>query len=844
MKHTYSITGMTCGGCRSKVEKALNSIEGVTASVTLDPPTAIIQMHHHITTEELQHVLAGAGPYRIAPFDGQPHHGEVHKHHRNEHSHKPVQEEKKEHYQPAKGKYYCPMHCEGDKLYERPGNCPVCGMNLEKVPEKAVPEGKYTCPMHPEVVSDKPGSCPICGMDLVPLLADDDDDATYRDLLRKFKVAVAFTIPIFILAMGEMVPGNPINDLLSRQVSNWLQLILSLPVVFFATWMFFRRAWISFQTMKLNMFSLIGLGAAAAFIFSLIGLLFPGLFPDEFKSHYGTGHLYFEAVTVILTLVLLGQLLEAKAHSRTSGAIKELLKLSPTEATLVKEGRDSVIPIADIVKGDILRVKPGEKIPVDGIITEGSSSIDESMITGEPIPVTKKEGDKVSSGTINSTRSFLMVAERIGEETLLSQIIEMVNNASRSRAPIQKLADTISKYFVPAVIAVAVVTFIVWAVFGPEPAYVFAFANALAVLIIACPCALGLATPMSIMVGVGKGAQFGVLIKNAEAIETMNKVDVLIIDKTGTITEGRPSVEKIIALNSFSKAKLLQAAASLNQSSEHPLAEAIVKYAEQSGTTPSPVRDFEAVAGKGVIGVYDGETIGIGNKKLMDMQGVAVPEIELEAVGKEQQFGKTVSYISMAGKLAGYITITDAIKPTSRQAISELMGQGVDVVMLTGDNHNTAKAVAQQLGLHHYKADCLPEDKLKEIEKLQSEGKVVAMAGDGINDAPALAKADVGIAMGTGTDVAIESAEVTLLKGDLQGIVKAKSLSHGVMKNIRQNLFLAFIYNVVGIPIAAGILYPSFGLLLSPMIAAAAMSLSSVSVILNALRLRKIKTGK
>ncbi len=840
MTHTYSITGMTCDGCRSKVEKALNSIEGVTASVSLDPPRATLEMHHHIATEKLQHALSAAGPYRIMPHHGQPHHDADHHHHYNEHSHELQQQGKKEHHQLAKGKYYCPMHCEGDKLYDRPGNCPVCGMNLEKVPEKAAPSGKYTCPMHPEVVSDKPGPCPICGMDLVPVSADGDDDATYRDLLTKFKVAVAFTIPIFILAMGEMVPGNPINDLLSRQVSNWLQLILSLPVVFYSTWMFFERAWVSFRTMKLNMFSLIGLGAAAAFIFSLIGLLFPGLFPPEFKSHHGTVHLYFEAVTVILTLVLLGQLLEAKAHSRTSGAIRELLKLAPTEATLVREGRDSVIPIADIVKGDILRVKPGEKIPVDGAITEGSSSVDESMITGEPVPVTKREGDKVSSGTINTTKSFLMVAERIGEETLLSQIIEMVNNASRSRAPIQKLADTISKYFVPAVIAVALVTFVIWAVFGPEPAYVFAFANALAVLIIACPCALGLATPMSIMVGVGKGAQFGVLIKNAEAIEMMNKVDVLIIDKTGTITEGRPSVEKIVALNNFDGAKLLRAAGSLNQSSEHPLAEAIVKYAQQNGAAPAPVRDFEAVAGKGVTGMYEGESIGIGNKKLMEMQGVAVSDSELEAVGKEQQLGKTVSYISMAGKLAGYITITDAIKPTSRQAISELMGQGVDVVMLTGDNHNTANAVAQQLGLQHYKADCLPEDKLKEIERLQSEGKVVAMAGDGINDAPALAKSDVGIAMGTGTDVAIESSEVTLLKGDLQGIVKAKYLSHGVMKNIRQNLFLAFIYNVVGIPIASGVLYPSFGLLLSPMIAAAAMSLSSVSVILNSLRIKNL----
>jgi Cu+-exporting ATPase len=580
MTHTYSITGMTCAGCRSTVENALNSINGIKATVSLDPPVATLEMHHHIATEKLKEVLSSAGPYTIFPAGTGVHHH--HQHNVNSHAtaHAPDRKQQEE----APGKYYCPMHCEGDKLYGRPGNCPVCGMNLEKVPTLSTATGTYTCPMHPEVVSDKPGSCPICGMDLVPASPDGDDDGTYRELLKKFRVAVAFTVPIFILAMGEMVPGNPINDLLSRQASNWIQFILSLPVVFYATWMFFETAWVSFRTLKLNMFSLIGLGSAAAFIFSLVGLLFPSLFPEQFKSHHGTVHLYFEAVTVILTLVLLGQLLEAKAHSRTSGAIKELLKLSPTEATLVKEGRDSVIPIADIVKGDILRVKPGEKIPVDGTITEGSSSIDESMITGEPIPVTKKEGDKVSSGTINSTRSFLMVAERIGEETLLSQIIEMVNNASRSRAPIQKLADTISKYFVPAVIGAAVVTFVVWAVFGPEPAYVFAFANALAVLIIACPCALGLATPMSIMVGVGKGAQFGVLIKNAEGIEMMDKVDVLITDKTGTITEGKPSVEKLVPLGNYSKAKLLQAVASLNQSSEHPLAEAIVQYAKETGS--------------------------------------------------------------------------------------------------------------------------------------------------------------------------------------------------------------------------------------------------------------------
>lgn len=825
MTHIYSITGMTCEGCRSKAEKALNSIEGVKAAISLEPPQAIIEMHHHIPTEKLQQALSSAGPYTIAPAGAEMHHN---------HSHDKMQGKD------SGGKYYCPMHCEGDKLYDRPGNCPVCGMHLEKVPSLVAQTGNYTCPMHPEIVSDKPGSCPICGMDLVPVSPDGDDDRTYRDLLKKFKIAVAFTVPVFILAMGEMVPENPINDLLSRQVSNWIQFALSLPVVFYATWMFFERAWVSFRTLKLNMFSLIGLGSAAAFVFSLVGLLFPSLFPEQFKSHHGTVHLYFEAVTVILTLVLLGQLLEAKAHSRTNGAIKELLKLSPTEATLVKEGSDSAIPIADIVKGDILRVKPGEKIPVDGTITKGSSSIDESMITGEPIPVTKKEGDKVSSGTINSTRSFLMVAERIGEETLLSQIIEMVNNASRSRAPIQKLADTISKYFVPAVIAVALVTFIVWALFGPEPAYVFAFANALAVLIIACPCALGLATPMSIMVGVGKGAQFGILIKNAEAIEMMDKVDVLITDKTGTITEGKPSVEKIIAVNNFEDQKLLQAVASLNQSSEHPLAEAIVKYAKEQGASPGSVQDFEAVAGKGVTGVYSGESVGIGNNKLMEQQGVSVSAEQLEAVGKEQRLGKTVSYISFGKKLAGYITITDAIKPTNEQAIRTLMEKGIDVIMLTGDNHNTASAVAGRLGLKHFKAECLPEDKLKEIEKLQHQGRIVAMAGDGINDAPALAKADVGIAMGTGTDVAIESSEITLLKGDLQGIVKAKYLSHGVMKNIRQNLFLAFIYNVIGIPIAAGVLYPSFGLLLLPMIAAAAMSLSSVSVILNSLRIKNL----
>ncbi|MNK07675.1 Silver exporting P-type ATPase [compost metagenome] len=842
MKHTYSITGMSCDGCRTKVEKALNAIEGIEASVSLNPPMAAITMKEHIPTENLQEALTAIGNYKIE-MDGHAHASVAteqkttdpshHAEHTHSHEHKTTDT--------SGGKYYCPMHCEGDKIYDKPGNCPVCGMNLEKVHELTPKKKQYTCPMHPEIIKDEAGSCPICGMDLVPMEPDDEVDKTYTDLLFKFKIAVAFTLPIFILAMGEMLPGNPIGKVISHHVSNWLQLVFSLPVVFYATWMFFQRAWISFKTFRLNMFSLIGLGASAAFVFSVVALLFPSVFPDQFKSHNGTVFLYFEAVTVILTLVLLGQLLEARAHSQTSGAIKELLKLSPTEATLVADGKDKVIAINDIVKGDILRVKPGEKIPVDGTITEGSSSIDEAMITGEPIPVTKNEGDKVSSGTINGTKSFLMVAERVGEETLLAQIIQMVNNASRSKAPIQKLADEISKYFVPIVIGISIVTFIVWAIFGPEPAYVFGFVNALAVLIIACPCALGLATPMSIMVGVGKGAQNGVLIKNAEAIEKMDKINVLITDKTGTITEGKPSVEKIVSLNGVDEKELIRVIASLNQYSEHPLGEAIMKFAETNSVIATPVQDFDSVTGKGVIGLLSGKQIAIGNKGLMEQYGATISPDALEKVVQEQSLGKTVSYISIGNIVEGYVTITDAIKETSQKAIRILMEQGVDVIMLTGDNKNTAKAVADSLGLKHFQAECMPEDKLKVIEKLQSEGKIVAMAGDGINDAPALAQSDIGIAMGTGTDVAIESAEITLLKGDLQGIVKAKELSHGVMKNIRQNLFLAFVYNVIGIPIAAGVLYPAFGILLSPMIAAAAMSLSSVSVIVNSLRIRSLK---
>lgn len=840
MKHTYKITGMTCEGCRSRVENALNKIEGLHANVELHPPIAQITMHKHIPTEELQKALQTAGNYTITMDGGnekiQPQEKSMSSHH----IHAAGKGPKIPLQANAQGKYYCPMQCEGDKVYDKPGNCPVCGMHLVKAPE-IVQQTKYTCPMHPEIIQDKPGSCPICGMNLVPMSPDDSAETkSYLDLRKKMIVASTFTIPVFLISMLEMMHNNPLLNILSIQYWGWVQFILVIPVAFYACWMFFERAWLSVKTWNLNMFTLIGLGTGVAFLFSVLGLFFPDIFPAEFKTSHGTIGLYFEATAVILTLALLGQLLEARAHSQTSGAIKELLKLAPTEATLVNNGVDQSISVHDIEKGNLLRIKPGDKIPVDGKITEGESSIDESMITGEPIPVDKKPGDAVTSGTINGNKSFVMIAEKVGSETLLSQIIQMVNTASRSKAPIQKLADRISKYFVPIVVITAILTFLVWAIVGPEPAFVYGFINAIAVLIIACPCALGLATPMSIMVGVGKGAQSGVLIKNAEALEDLNKVNVLITDKTGTITEGKPSVEKIVTVQ-HSEHDLLQYIASLNQYSEHPLAQAIVNYGKLKHVPLIVVNDFEAVAGKGITGTVSKKRVALGNKKLMQAVGANVPDSIESQIIEEQKSGKTVSYISIDGAVMGYITITDAIKPTSAAAIQELMSQGIQVIMLTGDSENTAAAVARQLNLSTFKASALPEDKLKQIKRLQAEGKIVAMAGDGINDAPALVQANVGIAMGTGTDVAIESAKVTLVKGDLQGIVKARNLSHSVMKNIKQNLFFAFIYNVLGVPVAAGLLYPFFGILLSPMIAALAMSLSSVSVIVNALRLRTIK---
>jgi len=828
MKHTYSISGMTCNGCRGHVEKTLSNVEGVTiAKVDLQMAEATIEMESHIPIETFEEALINdGGRYHI---------------HKQGHQ---IEEFKKDEKPKGKGTgtFYCPMHCEGEKMYDKAGDCPVCGMDLVEERSLSATSAQFTCPMHAEIVRDEPGSCPICGMDLVPLEADaSEEDKTYQKLLKKFWIAVAFTVPIFLIAMSEMIMDNPLYSIFSQKNWNWIQLVLSIPVVFYATWIFFKRAWTSIQTMNLNMFTLIGIGSGIAWIFSVFAMLFPDIFPPDFKTMNGNVFVYFEATTVILTLVLLGQLLEARAHSQTSGAIKALLQLVPSTATLVENGNDKIISIDKIEKGYLLRVKPGEKIPVDGTIVEGHSSIDESMITGEPIPVDKTVDDKVSSGTINGTKSFVMNAEKVGSETLLSQIIHMVNNASRSKAPIQKLADKIAKYFVPIVLFVSMLTFIVWAVFGPEPAYVFAFVNAIAVLIIACPCALGLATPMSVMVGVGRGAQSGVLIKNAEALEMMNKVDTLIVDKTGTITQGKPSVEKVIAMDDSLSKDLLQYISSLNQYSEHPLAEAVVKYGKENNVTLTRVSDFEAVAGKGVIGTVGDLKVALGNSKLLEQLSISIDEKLLSQVTAEQEKGKTVSFIAVAQKAVGYVTIFDAIKKTSLEAIQELQKNGVEVIMLTGDNKNTAKAVAEQLNLKHYKAECLPEDKLNEIKLLQQQGRVVAMAGDGINDAPALAQSDVGIAMGTGTDVAIESASITLVKGDLQGIVKAKNLSHSVIKNIKQNLFFAFIYNVLGVPIAAGVLYPIFGLLLSPMIAALAMSFSSVSVIANALRLRNIK---
>ena len=745
------------------------------------------------------------------------------------------------------GKYYCPMRCEGDKVYDEPGDCPVCGMHLQQElklsePKKKTSKTTYTCPMHPEVKSDKPGSCPKCGMDLVPEIhneeTENEEEKAYKDTLRKFWLAVAFTLPVFLIAMSEIV-NLDLETVASKKVWGWIQFILSIPVMFYSSWVFFKRGWSSVVRWSPNMWTLISLGTGAAFLFSIVALVAPQIFPTQFIDAQGNVHLYFEAATVILTLVLLGQVMELRAYSKTNSAIKSLLNLVPPIARKIENGNEHEIPLEEVNVGDVLRVKPGEKIPVDGTLVDGSAVVDESMITGESIPSDKEPGDKVTGGTINGKSAFEMKADKVGSETLLAQIIDLVNQASRSRAPIQKIADVIAKYFVQIVIAIAITTFAVWAIFGPEPAFVYAFVNAVSVLIIACPCALGLATPMSIMVGTGRGAQSGILIKDATAIEEMNKVNVLVIDKTGTITEGKPTLKSYKSLADYEEKEILKLAASLDAYSEHPIADAIVKGAKEANLELEKLDEFESVSGKGVQAMYRGKRIGLGNKRLVQDFNIAIDEEVSKLVEGWQSAGETVMYLLIDNKIEGIISVADKIKSTSAAAIKSLQEKGVKVYMLTGDNEFTAKAVAKEINLDGYESECLPEDKHKKVKDLQEQGYKVAMAGDGINDAPALALADVGIAMGTGTDVAMQSAQITLVKGDLNGISRAYELSKKVMRNIKQNLFFAFIYNTIGVPVAAGVLYPFFGILLSPMIAAAAMSFSSVSVIGNALRLKQ-----
>jgi heavy metal translocating P-type ATPase len=740
----------------------------------------------------------------------------------------------------TQGQHYCPMLCEGDKKYENPGNCPVCGMHLVKEQKLEFKAKEYTCPMHPEVVKSEPGSCPICGMDLVPRVVqkeDKEEEAAYRSMLKRFWISVAFTVPVFLIAMGEMIGLHFLHEM-DKTLLGWIQLALTTPVVFYCSADFFTRGYQSIKRWSPNMWTLISLGAGAAYLFSIVGLLIPDIFPDQFKMD-GAVHLYFEAASVILTLILLGQVLELGARGKTNSAIRALLNLVPQEATIIRNGQEHTIPLEHVKVGDRLKIKPGEKIPVDGTVVKGTSSVNESMITGEPVPVEKSEGYPVTGGTVNGTGSFEMTALKVGSETLLAQIIDMVNKASRSKAPIQNLADKVSGYFVPVVVLISFLSFAIWATWGPDPALVFAFANAVTVLIIACPCALGLATPMSIMVGTGRGATFGVLIKEARVIEEMKKVDVVVIDKTGTLTQGKPSVTAVRTYDSStSEVTILELAASLESSSEHPLAEAIVRAAKEKSLQLKEITDFKSITGKGITGRIDGKTVSIGNSKLIESLGLGMDEAKLNETKDRQARGETVMYVVIENKVVGYISSADPIKVNAKSAVRELQQLGMKVIMLTGDNKITASVVAKELGLDGFEADYLPADKLNKVSELQQQGKVVAMAGDGINDAPALAKANVGIAMGTGTDAAIQSAGITLVKGELAGIVRARKLSVAVMSNIRQNLFFAFIYNVIGIPIAAGIMYPTFGLLLSPMLAALAMSLSSVSVIANSLRLQ------
>jgi Cu+-exporting ATPase len=708
-------------------------------------------------------------------------------------------------------------------------------------PATAADERIYTCPMHPQIRQKGPGSCPICGMALEPLVATGEEgpDPELVDMTRRFWVSLALALPLLVGVMADMLPGEPLRHLIPPRVFAWAQLVLATPVVLWGGWPFFVRGWASIVNRSLNMFTLIALGVGVAYVYSVVGVLAPGLFPESFRTHGGEVGLYFEAAAVITVLVLLGQVLELRARSQTSSAIRALLGLAPKTARRVRDdGSDEEIPLEHVQPGDRLRVRPGESVPVDGVVLEGVSAVDESMVTGESIPVEKTASNRVTGGTVNGTGSFVMRAERVGSETLLAQIVHMVAEAQRSRAPIQRLADTVSGFFVPAVVAVAVVTFIAWAGWGPNPRMAYALVNAVAVLIIACPCALGLATPMSIMVATGRGATAGVLIRNAEALELMEKVDTLVVDKTGTLTEGKPKLITVEPAGGRPADAVLRLAASLERGSEHPLAAAIVSGAEERGVTPGAAEAFRSITGKGVVGRVDGHDVALGNRRLLDDLGVALGDL-IERAEALRRDGQTVMFVAVDGEPAGLVGVADPIKPTTPEALHLLRQSGLHIVMLTGDSRATAEAVARKVGIQDVQAEVLPEQKIAIVKRLQTEGRRVAMAGDGVNDAPALAQADVGIAMGTGTDVAMESADITLVKGDLRGIARARRLSEATMRNIRENLFFAFVYNALGVPIAAGVLYPVVGILLSPIFASAAMTFSSVSVIANALRLRR-----
>jgi len=743
--------------------------------------------------------------------------------------------------------YFCSEHCL-KKFEENPSNY----LTKQETPAKSegqkahAPQNEadiYTCPMHPEVKQTGPGSCPKCGMALEPENAaeQEGENPELADMRSRFWVSLVLTLPVFVIAMGDMIPGNSLAKIASKNVLVWFELLLATPVVLWGGWPFLVKGWQSLVTWNLNMFTLIGLGVSVAYLYSLIAAIFPEIFPASFRGEEGTVAVYFEAVASITTLILLGQVLELKARSQTGSAIKALLGLAPKTARIIRDdGTEEDIPLEQVALGNKLRVRPGEKVPVDGTVLDGKSSIDESMVTGESIPVEKNKGDKLIGATVNGTGTLIMEAKRVGSETVLAQIVHMVSEAQRSRAPIQKVADVVAGYFVPAVVGSAILTFIVWSLFGPDPKMAHALINAVAVLIIACPCALGLATPMSIMVATGKGAAMGVLFKNAETIEVMRKIDTLVVDKTGTLTEGKPKVVAVTTVTGHNELDMLHLAASLEKGSEHPLAAAIVNYAEEKGINLVKAVDFESKTGKGVKGSVDGKQIAFGNIRLFEKLNIAVQELASKAEAMRKD-GQTVMFVGIDGKLAGLIGVADPIKKTTTEAIKLLHQDNIRIVMLTGDSKTTAMAVAEKLELDEVKAEVLPDQKADAVKKFQEAGRIVAMAGDGVNDAPALSQAHVGIAMGTGTDIAMESAGITLVKGDLMGIVRARLLSHATMRNIKQNLFFAFVYNSLGVPIAAGVLYPAFGLLLSPMIAAVAMSLSSVSVIGNALRLRKIK---